>query len=146
MSDQESRIIPGAGVAVIDDGGRLLLVRRRLDGRWGCPGGRVEFGESWTDCARREFKEETGADIVLTGLLGIYSDPADQVHPVADGGRVQVIGVVFEGRLVGSLGAPADDVTDIAWFGAGDLPSPLWEPDIPVIHDAFSAAPRPFIR
>ena len=142
----ESRILPGAGVAVLDDEGRLLLVRRRVDGQWGCPGGRVEFGESWAECARREFREETGADVELTGLLGVYSDPADQVRPVADGGRVQVIGVMFEGRLIGTLGASASDVTDIGWFGAGELPSPLWEPDIPVMRDALSTSPRPFVR
>jgi 8-oxo-dGTP diphosphatase len=141
----ESRILPGAGVAVLDDEGRLLLARRRIDGRWGCPGGRVEPGESWAECARREFREETGAEVDLTGLLGVYSNPADQA-PAADGERVQVIGVVFEGRIVGSLGESAPDVTDVGWFGAGELPAPLWEPDVPVIRDALSASPRPFIR
>lgn len=141
-----SRLVPGAGVAVRDREGRLLLVRRAADGCWGLPGGRLAFGESWADCARREFREETGAAVELTGLLGVYSDPQYQSVPATDAEPIQVIGVLFEGRLAGPLGAVADDVTDVGWFGGDELPSPLWPPDIPVIEDALTASPRPFIR
>lgn len=39
------------------------------------PGGTLDFGESMTDCAIREVREETGFDIRITGLIGTYTDP-----------------------------------------------------------------------
>ncbi|MDQ3880638.1 MAG: NUDIX domain-containing protein [Chloroflexota bacterium] len=140
------RILPGAGVAVRDDDGRLLLVRRRVDGTWGLPGGHLEFGESFADCATREFREETGHDVVVTGLLGVYSEPSFSIEERASG-RVHVIGVLFEGRLLERIGEPdADEVLETGWFARGELPEPIWAPDAPTIADALSDAPRPFIR
>jgi ADP-ribose pyrophosphatase YjhB (NUDIX family) len=54
-------MLVGAGVALFDDQRRLLLVRRP-DGRWGCPGGSIETGESFAERARREAREETRRD------------------------------------------------------------------------------------
>jgi hypothetical protein len=43
------------------------------------------------------------------------------------------------------VGEPDDEVTDVGWFGRDELPL-LFGPDAPVITDAFSHAPRPFVR
>jgi lactoylglutathione lyase len=140
-----ARPAPGAGVAVRDPDGRILLVHRAADGYWALPGGHLEEGESFSACARRDFKEETGAAVELTGLLGIYSEPSTQM--VAVGGEaVQFVGIVFEGRTGGQLGTGTEDVDELGWFDQARLPTPLWGPDVPVIEDAFSEASRPFIR
>ncbi len=59
--------------------GRLLLMQRSDNGHWGLPGGFVELGESVAQATRREVAEETGWQIELGRLIGVYSDPATQV-------------------------------------------------------------------
>jgi len=63
---------------VLENKGKVLLVQRALEpfaGKWALPGGFVEEGETVEQAAVREVKEETGLDIELEGLLGVYSDP-----------------------------------------------------------------------
>jgi 8-oxo-dGTP pyrophosphatase MutT (NUDIX family) len=132
-----------AGVAAVN-GGRILLVKRTDDGTWCLPGGRVEFGESIDECARREFIEETGCSVELTRLLGVYSRPVDQTHRYPDGDVVQFVGVVFEGMAGPAVGPLAGDTTEIRWFGADELPT-LMQCDAPIIDDALSTRDRPVI-
>jgi 8-oxo-dGTP diphosphatase len=68
---------PAATVDVIIevDGGIVLVRRRNPPLGWALPGGFVDRGESVAQAARREAKEETGLDVELTELLGVYSDP-----------------------------------------------------------------------
>lgn len=134
------------GVAVVDDEGRLLLVRRRDDGSWCLPGGRVEVGESWEDAARRECQEELGRDVEITGLVGIGSDPRDQIHRYPSGELVHFIGAVLRGRLIDFPGDPDGEVTEIGWFGSDDLPSNILQGDVPAVHHVLSGNPDPMIR
>ena len=84
-----ARPVPTASVVIRDPDGRLLLVKRADDGTWCLPGGRLEPGESWTECAVRECREETGLTVAVLGLFGVYSEPRDQVHTYPDGDRIQ---------------------------------------------------------
>ncbi len=68
-------LVPACGILVVDDGGRVLLQRRRDTGQWAIPMGKQELGETPTQCAIRETEEETGIQAQLTGVLGVYSDP-----------------------------------------------------------------------
>jgi len=64
--------------AVIEYQQKLVLIRRKnppFAGSYALPGGFVEVGESMEDAARREAKEETGLDIDIVRLVGVYSDP-----------------------------------------------------------------------
>jgi len=133
-----------AGVTAITDG-RILLVRRTDDGTWCLPGGRVEFGESIEACARREFEEETGHVVELTGLLGVYSAPDDQIHRYPDGEVVHFVGVVFEGQAGPRARELAGDTTEARWFPTAELPANLMASDVPPIRDALSRRDRPVI-
>ena len=138
-------LTPSAGVAAFDGDGRLLLVRRSDDGTWCLPGGRMDPGESVLDCARREFAEETGHKVDITGLLGVYGNPSEQTHRYPDGMVVQFVATVFEGRLGERVSDPDGEVVEMALFGPQDLPAPLMATDVPIIRDALSSGPRPFV-
>ena len=73
------RLVPCVGAIVLDEAGRLLLVRRGREpsrGLWSLPGGRVEPGESGPDAVRREVLEETGLQVTVRELVGSLRIPA----------------------------------------------------------------------
>lgn len=72
-------VVPSASAIVADDQGRILLVKRRDNTLWALPGGGHDIGETIEQTAIREVKEETGLEVAVTGLVGIYTDPAHVV-------------------------------------------------------------------
>ncbi len=70
-----------------DNHGRLLMIRRSDNNLYSIPGGQLEPGETLTQAVVREVKEETGIDVEVTGLIGLYSNPH---HVIAyDDGEVR---------------------------------------------------------
>jgi 8-oxo-dGTP diphosphatase len=68
--------LPTVDVVVHAPGRGVLLVERANEPHgWALPGGFVDYGESCEAAAVREAREETGLDVALGGLLGVYSDP-----------------------------------------------------------------------
>jgi len=78
-ADSDTRVRAGVGVFVRDNAGNILLEKRRDCGLWGLPGGRIDPGESISEAAIREVKEETGFDICITRFIGVYSEPLDRI-------------------------------------------------------------------
>lgn len=112
-----------AGCAVTDDRGRLLL-QLRGDGdpaQWGLPGGAVELGESVEEAARREVREETGLDVSIRSLLGVYSKYR---HEYPNGDIAQPITVVFHAVAVDDAALRSDGVESLAveYFDLQHLP------------------------
>ena len=85
----------------------IVLVKRKNDpykGKWAIPGGFVEYGETVEKAARRETKEETGLDVKVDNLIGVYSDPNRDP-------RGHVISICFSAKKVGgNLRADTDAV------------------------------------
>lgn len=135
-----------AGVVVSDDQDRVLLMRRRTEDTWSLPGGGLEPGETWAAAAVRECLEETGWHVEVSGLLGVYSDPATQVHTYPSGRAYQLVGVVFRARALERTSPLDREACETGWFALGDLPAPIFPPDVPVLRDAQDPSPaRPVI-
>lgn len=66
--------IQAAVILAFDQYGRILLVRRPSNGRWGFPGGKLEPGENYPGAAIREFREEVGVDVEESDLLWCRTD------------------------------------------------------------------------
>ena len=113
-------IVPGTQVYVTDDAGRILLQRRADSGNWSAPGGVMDIGETLTAAAVREAHEETGLQVEVTGLLGIYTDPR---HVIAyDDGEVrQEFVVAFTGRVLGGTLRASDESTEVRWVDPAEL-------------------------
>lgn len=113
-------LVPACGVLIVDTDGRLLLQRRRDTGQWAIPMGKQELGETPTACAIRETQEETGVVAVITGLVGIFSDPR---HIVAytDGEVRQEYEVTFLGHPRSGVPTSNEEASDVAWFHADEL-------------------------
>jgi 8-oxo-dGTP pyrophosphatase MutT (NUDIX family) len=115
-------LVPGAAALVLDDQGRILMQRRADSGNWSLPGGVIELGETIGQAVVREVREETGLEIALTGLVGIYTDPA---HVIAyDDGEVrQEFVVLFSARVVGGQLRGSDESTDVRFVEPSDVPA-----------------------
>ena len=91
----------GASALVLDEAGeRVLLTRRADNGRWCLPGGRTDPGESVAETCVREVWEETGLEVEVLRLIGLYSSP-DLLVEYADGNRRQIIAAHFLVRVLG---------------------------------------------
>jgi ADP-ribose pyrophosphatase YjhB (NUDIX family) len=83
---------PVACAIPTDADGRLILMRRATEpcrGQWTMPGGFVDLGESVEDAAVRECAEELAIEIVLDGLVGVYSRASDRIVVVVYAARAQ---------------------------------------------------------
>jgi 8-oxo-dGTP diphosphatase len=124
------RVVPSVFVAVQAPDGSLLLVRRCDSGRWELPGGRVDVGENACETAVREVAEETGLQVTVTGVVGLFTDPGHVVRAI-DGDVRQQFAVVFRARAAG--GEPRADrheTSEAAWVAPADLPELPMEPPV----------------
>ena len=108
---------------------RILLMQRADNGHWGLPGGFVEVGESVTAAVEREVAEETGYAIRVLGLVGVYSDPADNVVDYGPGtarGCIQIVNLCFSADA-GEAGKPTtpEETQAVDFFAPDDLPEPF---------------------
>jgi ADP-ribose pyrophosphatase YjhB (NUDIX family) len=104
------RIVTGV---VAHQGARILLCRRAIEPRkgfWTLPAGFLELGESVEEGARREAREEAGADLDLEALLAVYSIP-----------RIGQVQVFYRARLTNTP-SPGPETLELALFAWDDIP------------------------
>jgi ADP-ribose pyrophosphatase YjhB (NUDIX family) len=110
------RTVPCVGAIVLDDLGRMLLVRRGTEpglGLWSLPGGKVESGEDDSQALVREMAEETGLLVTVGPLVGAVRRPAP------GGGLFEIRDyacTVHGGEL-----RPGDDAADAQWVPCCEL-------------------------
>ena len=112
-------LLPGVTGIVRDEGDRVLLTRRRDNGRWSVPAGMIEPGEQPADAVLREVFEETGVRARIDGLGGVATHPVE--YP--NGDRCEYLNVWFRCRATGGAARVGDDENlEVAWFAPGALP------------------------
>jgi 8-oxo-dGTP diphosphatase len=97
--------------------GKLVFIKRKNDpfkGHFALPGGFVEVGETVETAAVREAKEETGLDVDIIKLLGVYSEPSRDP-------RGHIVSVCFLALGRGKLKA-GSDALDTGLFGINKIP------------------------
>jgi ADP-ribose pyrophosphatase YjhB (NUDIX family) len=117
-------IVPAASAVVINDAGEILLQRRTDNDLWALPGGTMDLGERIAETVVREVREETGLDVEVTGIVGVYSDPG-HVIAYSDGEVRQEFNLCFAARLVGGQLSVSDESTEVRWItpqGIEELP------------------------
>jgi 8-oxo-dGTP diphosphatase len=104
------------------DDGRVLVIERRNDPvGWSLPGGFVDVGETVETAAIREAREETGLEVELVTLLGVYSDPRRDP-------RGHSVSVAFVARAHGTPSA-GDDAKSSRWIDPTTPPQLVFDHD-----------------
>ncbi len=118
-------ILVGVAVAVINNNNEILL-QKRMDGKWGVPGGFMELGESTEEAGRREVLEETGLTIGNLNLLGVFSGKQHFVK-LPNGDEFYPVTVAYLSRNIesGQLKADGEETTEAKFFKLNDLPEQL---------------------
>jgi ADP-ribose pyrophosphatase YjhB (NUDIX family) len=116
-------MIPSVNVAVVNDAGELLLIRRSDNDNWALPGGGIDLGESLTQAAIRETREESGIDCEITGLSGIYTDPAHVILYTSNGEVRQECSIVLTARPTGGRPTPSTESSEVRWVPIADIDS-----------------------
>ena len=93
-------IKPAAAVAILNPKREILMLHRRDNRKWTMPGGTMEFGESLTQCALREVREESGLEVTIRDIIGTYTDPDIRVA-YSDGEVRQEFTIVYYGEASG---------------------------------------------
>lgn len=116
-----TQVRAGVGVFVGYQPHRILLEKRSDCGLWGLPGGRIEAGESIKDSAIREVQEETGLEIEVVKLLGVYSSPAERIVTYPDN-VVQLIDIILFGIILSGTLSCSTESEALKFFELNTLP------------------------
>jgi len=104
--------------AIIPYQGKIVVIRRKNEpfkGYYALPGGIVEYGETVEEAVLREVKEETGLDVKIHKLVGVYSDPNRDP-------RGHFVSICFITLPVGGELKAGSDAKDIALFSLDNIP------------------------
>jgi len=111
-----------------DEAKRILLVKHRRErggfwqGKWICPGGELEHGETIEEGIRREVREETGLEIALTQALPAFDRVVKEGNEVS----LHVIYIDFLAKMTGGRLKPDSDIAEAKWVKKESLPE-IWE-------------------
>ncbi|MFP7494507.1 NUDIX domain-containing protein [Terribacillus saccharophilus] len=113
------RIVPAVS-AVIRNDQHILLQQRSDNGKWALPGGNMDPGESIQHAICREVIEETGLDISVERIIGVYSDP-NHIIAYTDGEVRQQFSICFAAEVSGGKLRKSEESFAVAWVHIGKL-------------------------
>lgn len=124
LSRELGHITPklGSDAAIFNDAGEILLIERVDGSGWGIPCGWVEPNERAVDAAVRETREETGLEVVVRRLVGVFSRPADPAS-----GLHSMSAVVHLCEIVGGELRLSHEGVDLRYWPVDEVPK--WHSD-----------------
>jgi 8-oxo-dGTP pyrophosphatase MutT (NUDIX family) len=144
---RQARLLIGCSAVIFDERREKILLTRRTDnGRWCLPGGQMEPGESLPETCAREVWEETGLQVHIKRLIGVYSSP-HRIIEYADGNQWQLVAHSFEAGVIGGELTLSDETTEFGYFAPGEIINlDLMEHNRERIADALSSQQNAFVR
>jgi len=125
----------GVFALIFDDEGRILLGHRRDVDWWNLPGGGMEAGETVDEALCREVREETGLDVAVGQLVGVYSKP-----------QKQEVVLAFRSHVIGGTLQPTEETRESRYFAPDSLPTNTLPKHRQRIEDALLNSPSAIIR
>jgi 8-oxo-dGTP pyrophosphatase MutT (NUDIX family) len=120
-----------------NDQGKLLLVHKTDNDLWALPGGGMDVGKSMADTVVREVKEETGIDVAVTGVVGIYTTNPNHVMAYDDGEVRQQCSICFTTHMLGGQLATSSETSEVAWVAPDQLDSLNMHPSMRLWIDHY---------
>lgn len=114
-------VVPSVTVGVRNEHGAILLIHKIDNDLWALPGGGHDAGEYIADTAVREVREETGINVEVSGVVGLYTNP-HHVMKYDDGEVRQQFSICFSARMLG--GEAREDGTEtkeVKWVPISEL-------------------------
>ncbi len=121
--------------ALIFERGQILLAHRRDIDWWNLPGGGMEIGETVEEAICREVREETGLEVVVEQLVGVYSKP-----------QKQEIVLSFRCRKIGGALIETEESRECRYFAPQSLPLNTLPKHRQRIEDALLNQERAVLR
>ena len=115
-------LVVGSSAIVADGQNRILLHRRSDSGNWALPGGAMDIGETFAASAIREVREETGFDVRVDRIVGIYSDPG-HVFSYDDGEVRQEFSICLACTITGGTLKVSSESTAVQFLDFGVVPA-----------------------
>ena len=137
----------GASALIFDEAReRMLMTRREDNSRWCLPGGGMDPGESAAETCAREVLEETGLEVNVTRLVGIYTTP-DMLVEYPDGNKIQPVSFSFEAEITGGELGLINETIDFGWYTVVEIEGmDTLEHHLTRIHDAVKNLPEAVFR
>ena len=139
-------LVPSANAIVVNEQGEILMIRRTDNGNWAVPGGGMDLGESITDTAIRETREETGIKCQITGLVGIYTNPGHVIRYTSDGEVRQEFSIVFTARPTGGQLQASSESSETQWVAPATAVTLQMHPSMRQrIQHYLDRRPKPYL-
>lgn len=144
---QKGKLAVGCSASVLDETSeKMLLIKRTDNGRWAVPGGYMEPGENFSEACEREVLEETGWEVAIEQLIGVYTSP-DALLVYPDGNRWQLVVLHFAARTLRQVEERDDEATAVSFFTQPQTHQLEMGPlDRQRIADGFAKQTAAFIR
>jgi 8-oxo-dGTP diphosphatase len=136
--EEKKKVGVGFGVMLLRND-KILLGKRNQDpakassalngaGTWTMPGGKLEFGETFEEGAKREINEETGIKLKKVNVICVNQDIIESAHFIT-------IGLLSEDFNGEARVMEPEEITEWRWFNLNNLPSPLYFPSAKVLEN-----------